>query len=173
LATDILISGDSWHPLDRRPAPEFIPPVWIGVHVSVRLVAALHTLRLLPSPRGPRPYGNAWPAHLVEYCELAQYADDPIWKAERAAEGNRIRPRPSATDISRMEVCLIWPARYLRETPDLLRAVGAAALARSLHRDLHRVARRLRLAPRVLRQRNRNGLDLIAAGLRRDDVPVF
>jgi hypothetical protein len=39
--------------------------------------------------------------------------------------------------------------------------------------DMHQLARKMKQDPKTLRKRNRVGLDLIAAGLRRDKVRVF
>jgi hypothetical protein len=55
----------------------------------------------------------------------------------------------------------------------LLRTVQAVALACSRHRGIAYAARRLGLPGRLARRWNNDGLDLIAAGLRRDAVAVF
>jgi len=51
--------------------------------------------------------------------------------------------------------------------------VQLVALWRSREKDLRWIARKLRLGAHTLRARNRAGLDVIAAGLRRDGVPVL
>jgi hypothetical protein len=51
--------------------------------------------------------------------------------------------------------------------------VQAVAAVRMRHGHIERAARRLRLPGRLARRWNREGLDLIAAGLRRDRVEVF
>jgi hypothetical protein len=112
-------------------------------------------------------------AGVHEYSDRACYEDDPVWKAERAAESNWTKPRPSAIEITRMETAIVWPARYLGHVPQLLRTVQAVALARTRDRDAAHAARRLGLPGRLARRRNCEGLDLIAAGLRRDAVVVF
>jgi hypothetical protein len=55
----------------------------------------------------------------VSGADRAGYEDDPIWKAERAAESNWTRPRPSSVEIARMEAAIVWPARYLSRVPQL------------------------------------------------------
>jgi hypothetical protein len=137
------------------------------------LVEALRVLRRMPMNGQPREFGNSWPRFAVEYRDLAQYADDPVWKAEQAAERNRVVIRPSALEIGRMEAAIVWPARYLLELPQCLRVVQAVAVVRSHHGDISRAVRRLKLPGRMVRRWNRQGLDAIAAGLRRDEVPVF
>jgi hypothetical protein len=162
-----------WHPLDHTPAPEYIPPNWDGPHVGKRLIEALHTLHKLPSSPGPQQYGSTWPNFARDWADRVQYEDDPTWKAEQSAERNRIKPRPTSIEIMRMEQVIGWPGRYLFHFSQLLRVVQAAAVARARHRDLSFVERRLRLPGRVVRRWNREGLDLIAAGLRRERVGVF
>jgi hypothetical protein len=73
-----------------------------------------------------------------------------------------------------MEAAIAWPGQYLREFPQLLRICGGVALWRSRHRDIEFIARhKLHLPFHLVRKWNREGLDWIAAGLRRDRVPVF
>jgi hypothetical protein len=162
-----------WHPLDHTPAPEYVPPQWDGPHAGKRLAEALRTLRYMPVNGYPAGFTNSWPAILHEYSDRVAYEDDPVWKAERAAESNWTKPRPSAIEIARMETAIVWPARYLGHVPQLLRVVQAVALARSRERDVAHAAHKLGLPGRLARRWNCEGLDTIAAGLRRDAVAVF
>jgi hypothetical protein len=73
----------------------------------------------------------------------------------------------------RMEQAIGWPARYLHDFPQLLSVVQCATLARARDRDLHWVAKKLNLPGRLVRRWNREGLDTIATGLRRDAVTIF
>jgi hypothetical protein len=79
----------------------------------------------------PAGFTNPWPTILHEYSDRAAYEDDAVWKAERAAESNWSRPRPSSIDIVNMETAIVWPARYLGHVPQLLRVVQATAFALS------------------------------------------
>jgi hypothetical protein len=72
-----------------------------------------------------------------------------------------------------METAIVWPGRYLGHVSQLLRIVQAVALDRSRDRDIAHAARKLGLPGRLTRRWNCEGLDLIAAGLRRDAVVVF
>jgi hypothetical protein len=121
----------------------------------------------------PAGFINSWPAILHEYSDRAAYEDDPAWKAERAAESNWTKPRPSAIEIARMETAIVWPARYLDHAPQLLRTVQAVALSRARDRDIAHASRKLGLPGRLARRWNCEGLDLIATGLPRDGVAVF
>ncbi|MCC6780937.1 MAG: hypothetical protein IT537_30560 [Hyphomicrobiales bacterium] len=166
--------ADEWHPLSGLAPPEIIPDTWDGPHVALRLADGLRTLRQLPAAgRVPHEYGSAWPEALIEYRDLAQYADDAAWKADRAARSNHRRPRPSPVAIERMEAALGWPGRHLAAHPQLLRAVTMVAHCRSYHRDSDHAARRLGLPRHVLRRWHGEGCDLIARGLLADRVPVF
>jgi hypothetical protein len=168
-----LVPGDSWHPLSGQQAPQYVPPSWIGPHVGLRLVEALRVLRRVPMNGHPREFGNSWPQYAIKFSERSQYEDDEEWKRDQASERNQIRPRPSSVEISRMELAIGWPIQYLRDLPQLLSAVQSAAFVRARHQPLERAARYLKLPGRVVRRWNREGLDLIAAGLRRDAVAVF
>jgi hypothetical protein len=68
--------------------------------VGKRLGEALRTLRHMPVDGYLAGYTNSWLAILHEYSDRATYEDDPVWKAERAAESNWSRPRPSSAEIA-------------------------------------------------------------------------
>jgi hypothetical protein len=170
-----LIPAEEWSPLDGTPAPEYIPPDWMGFHVGTRLIEALRVLQRMPAPSGPRVFGNGWPEMLIEFADQAQYADDPEWQLEQTAELHHRwrKTKPTSIAIARMEQAIAWPARYLRDLPQLITVVQAATAARARYRSLRWVERQLRLPGRLVRRWHREGLDLIADGLRRDHVPVF
>jgi hypothetical protein len=104
---------------------------------------------------------------------LAQQEIEQEEKDRANRKQNRTRLSPTSVEIARMEQVIAWPARYLKDVPQLLRIVQLAALARARHSDLRWVARKLELPGRLVRQWNREGLDAIALGLIRDRVPVF
>jgi hypothetical protein len=72
-----------------------------------------------------------------------------------------------------MQTAIVRPARYLGHVPQLLRTVQGVALSRSRDWDIAYAACKLGLPGRLARRWNGEGIDLIAAGLRRDAVPVF
>jgi hypothetical protein len=172
--TDVI---ENWHPLHQTPAPEYVPEVWAGFHVGRRLVEAFRTLSRMPVQRGPRVFGSFWPEMQVEWFdELARVQADEAQQQADARAANRVRIRPTAVEISHMEAAIGWPGRYLiPHRTHLARVVGFVALWRSREREIEWIARRLpgRPAPHVVRARNRAGLDEIAAGLHRDQVPVL
>lgn len=172
----ITLDGDitTWSPLDGVPAPEYIPASWDGPHVGKRIIEGLRILARLPMARAVAQFFNSWPGFEIEYSERAQYADDPVWKAERAAERNYARDLPSSHEIAHMERTISWPAHYLADVPQLLITVSVVALMRSRDLDIDFAARRrLHLPPWVVRRWNRDGLEFIAHGLVLDAAPIF
>jgi hypothetical protein len=163
-----------WHPLDHKPPPDYIPPAWDGPHVGKRIAEGLRTLRLLPTANGPREFGNAWPEWLVEWEDQLAQAEQEQAEQERTHKAkNRTRILPSSVEIARMEASISWPARYLRDVPQLLSVVQCAAFLRAKHRDMSHAARKLALPGRLVRRWNREGLDTIACGLIVDHVRIF
>src|SRR5262249_61933815 len=167
---------EHWHPLQNGIAlPEYVPSCWTGPHVGKHLIDGYRTLAKLPVANGPRFHSGFWPEWTREWTdELARLEADTEQLAAEARAANRVRILPTATEISRMEAAIGWPATYLAKTrPILAVTVQLVALWRSRERDLHWIARKLRLGVHTVRARNRNGLDAIAAGLHRDGVPVL
>jgi hypothetical protein len=165
---------DDWHPLDHKPAPEYIPPHWDGPHAGRRLAEALRTLKSLPLNGIPQGFASSWPEYTIEWTdELARLeGDEEAIKQDQVAR-NWTKVILTSSEIARMETGIIWPARYLGDLPQLLRTVGAVASARARHQHIEAASRKLRLPGRLTRKWNNQGLDLIAAGLIRDQVPVF
>jgi hypothetical protein len=129
---------------------------------------------LMPMPRGPRASGSHWPAYAHDWADLlAQQEADAQQKQRDQREANRTRLRPSSIEIAHMEQAICWPLQYLREFPQLVRAVQQVAVARMRDRNLEDAAKRLRLPGRLARRWNGEGLDLVARGLISDHVTVF
>jgi hypothetical protein len=123
---------DDWHPLDHKPAPEYIPPYWIGTHAGKRLAEALRTLRCIPINGVPQGFATSWPEYAIEWGDsLAQLAGDEEQQKQEVAARNWSKTIPTSVEISRMEAAIIWPGRYLGGFPQLVRAVGAVASARA------------------------------------------
>jgi hypothetical protein len=121
-----------------------------------------------------RPPGSHWPGYAYDWVDLlAQQEADEEQKARDQHEANRARVRPGAVEIAHLEQSICWPAWYLHEFPQLVRAVQAVAVARSRDSDTDGAARRLRLPGHVVRRWNGEGLGLIARGLVTDRVRVF
>jgi hypothetical protein len=167
---------EDWHPLKNGSAlPDYTPTRWNGPHVGKRLIDGYRTLAKLPVANGPRFCSGFWPEWTRGWTdEMARLEADVEQLEAEAKAANRVRIWPTAAEISRMEAAIGWPAAYLAKTrPILAVTVQLVALWRSRERDLPWIARKLRLGVHTVRARNRNGLDVIAAGLRRDGVRVL
>jgi hypothetical protein len=164
-----------WHPLDGNgSAPEYIPPEWDGPHVGLRLCDAFKTLTMMPD-RGAsiRSKSGFWPEYYYEWEDLlAQKTADVATQEDDASDRNRTRVRPSAQEISRMEMAISWPGRYVTD-PETARIVQRVALARSRDLDMSHVARKMRVGAEHVRVGNGLGLAAIAFGLRHNGVHVF
>jgi hypothetical protein len=169
----LLKAGEQWNPLDQIPAEqEYIPETWTGPHVGLRLVEGFECLSRMPPETVRRRLGY-WPEYLYDYIDgVAQQDADQQVKDQMAAQRNRIRVRPSAQQISRMNRAITWAGSYVR-IADHARLVQRVAQLRARDLDIEVISRRLRMNLRIMRNINRNCLDLIARGLRRDHVQVF
>jgi hypothetical protein len=167
-------SSDTWHPLDGVPAPEYVPPFWIGSHVGLRLVQAFKTLAKMPMSFGPQSGSGYWPRYRHEWEDLLAQEEAAKDDTQLRAEAfNRVRIPPTAIEVGNMETAIVWPARYLAARPLIMRAVHRVAAGRARGQETDLIAQRMRCPPARLRTLNRAGLDLIADGLRRDGVAVF
>ena len=158
----------------HRIERDYLPSAWNGPHAGLRLVEAFETLALIPLRFGPPLYRSLWPLYAYEFEDLVnqrQAAADDQQKVANAI--NRVRLTPSAEQLTRMEAALGWPARYLCHRPLVLRVVGRVAMLRSRGLDMDAISRRLRRSERRLRIVNRDGLDVIANGLRREREAIF
>jgi hypothetical protein len=166
--------SDTWHPLDGVPAPEYVPPFWIGSHVGLRLIQAFKTLAKLPMSFGPQQTRGSWPRYRYEWADLlAQEEAAKDDKQLRAEAFNRVRIPPTAIEVGNMEAAIVWPARYLANRPLIMQAVHRVAAGRARDIGMEAIARRMKRRAATVRTMNRAGLDLIADGLRRDGVAVF
>jgi hypothetical protein len=71
-----------------------------------------------------------------------------------------------------MEAAITWPLHYIAWAPQLVRTVLVIAAVRARGGNQDKAARRMQLPGRVVRRWNRQGLDEIASGLRRDNVSM-
>jgi hypothetical protein len=102
---------------------------------------------------------------------LAQKTADVATQEDDARSRNWARVQPSA-QISRMEMAISWPGRYITD-PETARIVQRVALARSRDLDMSHVARKMRVGAEHVRVGNGLGLAAIAFGLRHNGVHVF
>ena len=131
----------------------------------------------MPEQRGPRFKSGFWAQYPMEWIDIVakehEWLNDYGQASEAARQWARTRHRCTPAEVGHMEMALSWPGRYLHQRPLVLRVVQSVARYRSIGYENDKIAHRLRKSPPVLRRINRTGLDVIAAGLRRDDVAVF
>jgi hypothetical protein len=170
------IIDPDWSPLDTAEAPEYVPIAWHGWHVGVRLVEAFRILARMPQ-QAPSGHKTIWPLYqydVREYYAALVGASGEIAE-DLQADRNRVRLQAGAADIQRMETALAWPAHFLGMDRLLCVVVNEVAFFRARGFDLDRIAHKTkpRCSTNLLRHRNQHGLDLIAEGLRREQIPVF
>jgi hypothetical protein len=132
------------------------------------------TLAMMPN-RGasPKLQPGCWPEYYYEWEDLlAQRTADVATQEDDARSRNRARVQPSAQAISRMEMAISWPGRYITDS-GTARIVQLVALARSRDLDMSYVARKMRICAQHVRDGNGLGLAAIAFGLRHNGVHVF
>ena len=176
-ASLLIPADDRWNPLEHVTAAEYVPPVWIGAHVGLRLIQAFKTLAAMPAASGPSSKSGYWPSHPMEWIDIKakehEWLNDYEQQREAARQWARTRHRATPEEVGRMEAALSWPARYLNQRPLVMRLVQQVAWSRARGIETDKIAHRLHKPPATVRRINRAGLDAIAAGLRRDDVAVF
>jgi hypothetical protein len=86
-----------------------IPTCWDPELVARRLVQAFITLDRMDKVPGPRQPGGHWPLTTTEWADqLAQAELEESERRTRQQDANRIRIRPSAAEITQMEVAFAW-----------------------------------------------------------------
>jgi len=153
---------------DGVPFIEVLPDHWIGPHVGLRLTDAFATLRRLPMPE--RTMRTCWPLYsndaIAEANEEIQLGEHQSANDRR----NQTHIQPTASEISRMDCALAWPAQYLCPDRDLARSVQFAARWGG---DYGRIAKKRGGTADLWQRRNWLGTARIADGLNRDRVMVF
>lgn len=179
-AKTTLIPSDDWYPGERYI--EQLPLNWDGAHVADRLKLAFETLGRMPGLGMSSGMRGFWPQIVSELTEeeIAEI------EAELAKQPTETRVPPTATEISRTEAALCWASTYL--TGDECRIVQAVAFYRAIGKEemayaAQQLLRKLKPGNRTPKEiadfqqkvvrYNETALDRIAAGLRRDLVPVF
>ena len=165
----------------RAPARERAAPrtKWDVALVEGRLIEALRVLDQIPMATRPRGYANSMPRHLHdaadirgqrEFFDLKHYAR--VAEIEKLDQGrNRVRIPLTAAEITRSEEALAWPMAYLRDKPEVARAVCLGALWALMRTDIGRGCKALKIARRTFYRRKFHGLTIIAIELARAKVP--
>ena len=92
-------------------------------------------------------FASSWPEYATEWADqLAQAGGEEAEQAKEQAVKNWVKVVPTSVEIMRMETAIVWPGRYLAEIPQLLRTVGAVAVAGARYQPIAAAARRLKLS---------------------------
>jgi hypothetical protein len=162
------------------PKSDELPGQWTWELVNLRLVEAFEAEPSLPGEYSTGT-SRVRPDHLYDEADLeAQAEADEETKAARVKAASRVKLLPH--QMSLVLVTLKWPADYLAAADEKLSLAADPAHSRIVQRVARGLARgrafaiiagELRKSEPWLRRRYREGCERIAAGLRRDRVPVF
>lgn len=159
------------------PPPSASEPVprtkWDPLLVFDRLIEAMRVLNHLPLATRPRGYANSMPRHVYDQSDLQAQREvfdlqlharnTAIEKLDR--DRNRVRVAPTASEIERADEAIAWPMLYLKDAPEVARAVCLGALWAMAGTDVRAGCRKLKMAPRTFYRRKAHGLHVIAIAL--------
>jgi hypothetical protein len=156
-----------------------VPSTWSIVHVLDRLEEAFQVMAMMPAATRPKAYGSAWPGYNpITPAELIGIKNE-IFQAGGAAalsewesEQNQTRDPPSSAQITRMEQALRWPFEYLRDWPELAKAISQRAMWAAMRVDIRRRCERRGINHDEFNVSWQEGLNIITAMLIARKVPV-
>ena len=143
--------------------PEIIPATWTPEHVLKRILEAFETLAKLPPDRGPKAFGNGWPAYVHDWADLlAQAEQTEFERKKRQRARNRVREHASAEDLRRMDIVLGWISDLAKVDDGLCRVLQRWARLRSTGRSVKGWCAKTGLSFQVFyRQRDKGVLAII------------
>lgn len=157
----------------RETARE-VPPTWTMIHVLDRLEEAYAVLAALPAKTRPQQYGNGMPTPVREKLTNKDWIDlleaGELEKVEQ--DRNRVRLAPTTAQITRMDQALAWAFEYLRDQPELAKAISLRALWAVLRADVQKRCLSRGIEPKTFNQQWQQGLRIITAALIARRVPV-
>lgn len=156
-----------------------LPTTWTMIHVLDRLEEAFRIISMMPAATGPQIYGSAWPnynpmtqgelkAIRNEIYQLGGQSALSAWESEQ----NRVRLQPSSAQVSRMEQASRWPFEFLRDKPELARAISFRAMWSAMRVDIRKHCQRKGIDHETFNQQWQQGLNIITATLITRHVPV-
>jgi Domain of unknown function (DUF6362) len=155
-------------------APREVPSTWSIVHALDRLEEAFQVMAMMPGATRPKAYGSAWPSVVQEKIPLVILAEmSASGELEtQQEEQNRVRLPPSSAQITRMEQALRWPFEYLRDRPELARAISQRAMWAAMRVDIRRRCERRGIDHDEFNEAWQEGLNIITVMLIALKVPV-
>ena len=157
-----------------RRATREIPPQWTQIHVLDRLEEAYRVLAGMPVVAGPKQYGNGMPTVVQERMTNKDWID--LYESgeidQMQEDRNRVRLAATSAEVTRMSQALDWPAEYLKDRPELARAISLRALWAMMRADIRKQCRRRGLDHETFNCEWQLALNLITARLIARRVPV-
>ncbi|QBR70641.1 hypothetical protein CU048_04410 [Beijerinckiaceae bacterium] len=163
-------------PLDAPffPEREALPLRWEAELVGKRLVQAFVTLDRLPGLRGPRAPGGHWPRTVTEWADqLAQAELSEAERRERQQAANRIKIRPTALEIARMDAAFEWLRELRIEDSGMALVTTLWALRAARGRSIKKLCAEKQWAPHTFYRKRAKALANLANALNARGVPVF
>lgn len=151
--------------------PREVPKQWNVVWVMDRCTEAMRVLAMTPDAGRPKGFGSAMPTYSYDRFDLnSQQESGELELALRA----KLRFRPTATpdEMTRMYQAFQWSVVYLREMPEVSKAIWDGAQWEVIGADVRRKCREIGMTPRTFLKRRVHGITIIAMGLTRDRVEV-
>src|SRR6266404_2348050 len=151
-----------------------VPGSWSIVHVLDRLEEAFEVMAMMPAATRPKAFGSAWPSMVQEKIPLVILAEMAAGGEleTREEEKNRVRMPPSSAQITRMEQALRWPFEYLREWPELARAISQRSMWSAMHVNIRKRCERRGIDHDAFNVAWQEGLRIITVMLIARKVPV-
>jgi hypothetical protein len=158
-------------PVERRHREATTAPQlatgWSIVLVMDRIEEAYDVLRRTPMNVRPRAHSNSMPAYVHEFTDLVfQNETGEYDRLLKTRNEYQVRGATSA-EIARMEAALAWPMEFLRDKPEVARAVGLGALWAVHKVDVRKRCKAIGMDSKVHHRRRLHGLKIIALGLHR------
>jgi hypothetical protein len=148
-----------------------VPGQWNIIWVMDRLTEAMRVLAMTPDAGRPKGFGSAMPTYSYDRFDLnSQQESGELELALRA----KLRSRPTATpdEMSRMYQAFQWSVDYLRDMPEVSKAIWQGAQWEVLGSHIPSKCRDIGLTPRAFLRRRVHGVTIITMGLVRDQVQV-
>lgn len=164
------------------PDPEMLPAIWTPEFVGVRLVDAYRIHFRMPRERhGPRGHGCGMPSYVHDgptkkrvwserrkRFELVTVMPDPdhAGHVDQTEVPTETIALPTSAEMTRMEIVLAWPGRFLAHDAEITTCVSNWATWEARELDAYEMADRFFWAKaKAFQAKRREGLRLIAKGL--------
>jgi hypothetical protein len=157
-----------------RESAREVPSSWTMIHVLDRLEEAYAVLSSLPAKTRPQQFGNGMPTPVREKLTNKDWIDlleaGELEKVEQ--DRNRVRLAPTTAQITRMDQALAWPFEFLRDQPELAKAISLRALWAVLRADIRKRCQQRGIDADRFNRQWQEGLRIITAHLVARRVPV-